>query len=173
MKVSETAATSNTSRLKCALSHLIQGGDYMSIEENKAIVHRFVEDLWNAENTDAFDELVAADFISHNSTIGEEALDREGLKQTINDFQTALSGLKLYIEDMIAEGDKVSIRGVQRGTHASEIAGIPATGKEITVTWLVILRIEDSKVVERWVNWDELGFMKQLGAIPPTGESEG
>ncbi len=53
---------------KCALSHLIQGGDYMSIEENKAIVHRFVRDLWNAENPDVFDELVAADFISHNST---------------------------------------------------------------------------------------------------------
>ena len=145
----------------------------MSIEENKDIVHRFVRDLWNAENPDAFDELVATDFISHNSTFGEEGLDRDGLKQMIKDFQTALSGFKLNIEDMIAEGDKVSIRGVQRGTHASEIAGIPATGKEITVTWLVILRIEDSKVVERWVNWDELGFMKQLGAIPPTGESEG
>lgn len=145
----------------------------MSIEENKAIVHRFVRDLWNAENPDAFDELVAADFISHNSTLGEEALGREGLKQAINDFQTALSGFKLNIEDMIAEGDKVAIRGVQRGTHASEIAGVPATGKENTATWIVILRIEDSKVVERWVNWDELGFMKQLGTIPPTGESEG
>ena len=145
----------------------------MSIEENKAIGHRYVEDLWNAENPDAFDELVAADFISHNSTLGEEALDREGLKQAINDFQTALSGFKLIIEDMIAEGDKVAIRGVQRGTHASEIAGVPAIGKENTATWIVILRIEDSKVVERWVNWDERGFMKQLGAIPPTGESEG
>ena len=144
----------------------------MSVEENKAIVHRFVAELWNAENPDAFDELVAADFISHNSTLGEEALGREGLKQAINDFQTALSGFKLNIEDMIAEGDKVVIRGVQRGTHASEIAGVPATGKENTATWIVILRIEDSKVVERWVNWDELGFMKQLGTIPPTGESE-
>ncbi len=145
----------------------------MSIEENKAIGHRYVEDLWNDENPDAFDELVAADFISHNSTIGEEALDREGLKQAINAFQTVLSGLKLNIEDMIAEGDKVAIRGTHRGTHASEIAGAPATGKEITGTWLIILRIEDRKIVERWVNWDELGFMKQLGAIPPTGESEG
>jgi steroid delta-isomerase-like uncharacterized protein len=145
----------------------------MSIEENKAIAYRFVEDIWNAENPDAFDELVAADFISHNSTFGEEGLDREGLKQMINDFQAALSGLKVNIEDMIAEGDKVAIRGAQRGTHASEIAGVPATGKEITATWLVILRIEDSKIVERWVNWDEQGFMKQLGAIPPTGESEG
>ena len=70
------------------------------------------------------------------------------------------------IEDMIAEGDKVVSRGTFRATHKGEYQGIAATGKEVVDTWIIIHRIAGGKIVEVWEESDELGLLRQLGAIP-------
>ena len=83
--------------------------------------------------------------------------------------RSAFPDMQATIEDMIAEGDKVAVRYTGTGTHKGELMGIPATGKQIAVTGIEIIRIAGGKMVERWEAFDNLSFMQQLGVIPPMG----
>ena len=111
----------------------------MSTEENKAIVRRATEELFNKNNLAVIDELYATNFVSH----GTPAMtpDREGYKQFVTMSHTALPDFHTTIEDMIAEGDKVVQRFTARGTHKGEFMGIPPTGKQVTITGIAIDRI--------------------------------
>ena len=141
----------------------------MSVEENKAIVSRATEELWNKNNLAVVDELYATNFVSHGSDIPGVTPDREGYKQFVTMSRTALPDFHTTIEDMIAEGDKVVQRFTARGTHKGEFMGIPPTGKQVTITGIAIDRIAGGKIVENWVNMDMLGMMVQLGVVPPPG----
>jgi predicted ester cyclase len=140
----------------------------MSTKENKAIVHRYMEEFWNAGDLAVADEIIAADFCNHSPVPGE-APDREGLKQSVSAFHTGFSGPRFATEDMVAEGDRVALRGTFRGKHTGPFTGIPATDREIAMTWFIMLRIEGGKITDRWANFDELGFLTQLGALAPMG----
>jgi predicted ester cyclase len=134
----------------------------MSTEANKAIMRRFVE-VWNTDNVDLIDEVVAADCVLPNLGVrGAEAL-----KQGVTAFRTTFPDTHLTVEDAIAEGDKVVVRISGSGTHLAELAGIEPTGKKVTWTAIAIGRCVDGKLVEVWSNEDALGRLRQLGAIPP------
>lgn len=138
--------------------------------ENKAIVRRFNEamkEYWRTGNADIFDELLAPDFVHHTPGVPS---DREGLKQMLPMFRAAFPDLQITTEDLIAEGDKVVDRVTIRGTHLGELMGIPASGKSIAVTETHIARIAGGKIVERWGEWDQLGLMQQIGAIPASDQ---
>ncbi len=96
----------------------------------------------------------------------------DGTKQALTMWRAAFPDLTVTAEEMIAEGDKVAVRTVVRGTNSGEFMGMPATGKQVTMTGIEILRIADGKVVERWGELDMMGMMQQLGVIPPPGESK-
>lgn len=136
----------------------------MSVVENKAIARRFLEEVINKGNQAVADELVASNFVDHNPLPGH-APTREGFKQSFVIFRAAFPDLKYTIEDMIAEGDKLVIRWKATGTHKGGLFGIPPTGKKITVTGMDIFRITGGKLVELWLNWDQLGMMQQLGIV--------
>jgi steroid delta-isomerase-like uncharacterized protein len=137
----------------------------MSVAENRAIIRRGVEEGWNKGNADIFDEIVASEVVHHNwRTRGLEAF-----KQAILADMTAFPDLQMTIEDMIAEGDKVVVRYTFRGTQQGETLGIPPTGKHVTVPGIFVCRCENGKIVEEWDIWDELGLLRQLGAISPPG----
>ena len=144
----------------------------MSVEENKAIVHRIMEEIFNKGNVAAADELIASNFVDHNPVSGQPA-GLEGLKQVVTMFRTAFPDLHCTVEEMIAEGDKVVARGTIRGTHKGEFMGVPPTGKRVRVTGIDIARIAGGKVVERWGNFDEMGMMQQLGVVPPPEQAGG
>lgn len=134
----------------------------MSIEENKAIVRRWNDELFKG-NPDIIDELAAASYVNHD--IG----DREAFKRYRAELGAAFSDMSIAIEDTIAEGDKVVSRWTMSWTHTGEFRGISATGKQATFSGMSIHRIEGGKVVEDWSNSDSLGLMQQLGVIPPMG----
>jgi len=136
------------------------------LKENKAIVRRLAEEGFNKGNLGIFDELVAPDFVNHNPSPGLPPT-REGWKQSAARFRVGFPDLHLQIKDEIAEGDRVVIRFTAHGTHQNEVIGIPATGKEMNVVGISILRIADGKIAERWEEADFLGMMVQLGVIPP------
>jgi steroid delta-isomerase-like uncharacterized protein len=141
-------------------------------EENKAVVRRFnelVEQYWRTGDADAFDEIVASDFIHHSPGLPP---DLEGMKQALPMFRAAFPNMSYRVEDMIAEGDKVVDRLTWQATHQGELMGIPPTGNLVTVTEMHISRIADGKIVERWGQPDMLGLMRQLGAIPTPGQGE-
>jgi steroid delta-isomerase-like uncharacterized protein len=137
-------------------------------EANKALVGRYVEEVWHQGNLDAADEMVAPDFVGHFPE--GEAIGIEGAKEHVIAFRTPFPDIHFTIEDMIAEGDKVAARLTFDGTHTGEMMGIPPTGVQTTVTGIFILQIGDGKLVEVWSIVDMLGIMQQLGVMPATHE---
>jgi predicted ester cyclase len=98
--------------------------------------------------------------------IVNQYVDDADLKHHIELFEAAFPRYELIAEDMVAEDDKVAVRATFRGTQTGEFFGIPATGKEVTVSLMLIYRIANGKIVEHWMNADQLSLMQQLEAIP-------
>jgi predicted ester cyclase len=137
----------------------------MSLEENKALFRRFVEEVENQKNPDRIDEFFAADYLDHNPPpFGVPGI--EGLKQAMQMFFSAFPDLHVEVEDLVAEGDKVVGRLTVTGTHQGEMMGIAATGKRISMAEIHIVRYSGGKVVEHWGIEDNMSMMQQLGVIP-------
>lgn len=140
----------------------------MSAEDNKAVARRFIDEVFVEGRVDAVDELAAADFVPHSWPSVKPGV--ESLKQAVKRVSAGLSGVSMKIEDMIAEGDKVAVRLTAHGKHAGDFMGLPATGKEYTISETHIFRVRDGKVTEHWRDADMLGLMRQLGALPEPGK---
>lgn len=141
----------------------------MSLDENKAIVRRIIEEGWNKGDLDVIDELLAINFVDHN--IPPAPIPGiELFKQAIIGLRAAFPDGHTAIEDMIAEGDKVVVRWTARGTHRGALMGIPPTGKEITTMGIATYRIAGGKAVENWTNSTALSMLQQLGVLPPLGQ---
>ncbi len=136
----------------------------MSVEENKVVAHRMVEDCINKNDPAAADEIFAADFINHSPQFGITP-DRTGFKQMIAGFHQGFGDYHLAIEDLVAEDDKVVLRVRNTGTHTGDLLGIPPTHKILDLCSITILRIVDGKVKERWNIANELELMRQLGLM--------
>jgi steroid delta-isomerase-like uncharacterized protein len=135
-----------------------------SIEANKALVRRFIEEVFVASRPDAVDELVADDFTPHSwPGVGP---GREPLKQAQQRISQGLADARMTIAEMIAEGDLVAVRLTSHGRHTGEFMGMPASGQEYTIGEIHIFRVRDGKVAEHWSEADMLGMLRQLGAMP-------
>jgi steroid delta-isomerase-like uncharacterized protein len=141
----------------------------MSTEDNKAVIRRGIEEVWNQKNLAIVDEIAAPDYVSHSPAMTTHGLEQ--YKQLIMMYFAAFPDLHLTIEDEIAEGDKVVTRVTARGTHQGSFMGIPPTGKHAVVTGIVIDRFANGKTVEAWNNLDDLGLLQQLGVIPAPGQA--
>jgi steroid delta-isomerase-like uncharacterized protein len=137
----------------------------MSAEDNKTLVRRVYEEIINKGNLNLADEAFASDYV-YRSPGSPELRGPEGFKQLITMYRNAFPDLHLDLDNLIAEGDTVVSRWTARGTHKGELMGIPPTGKQVTVTGVVISRFAGGKAVEDWELVDSLGMMQQLGAIP-------
>ena len=140
----------------------------MSTEANTAIARRLFEAV-NGHNLALLDELLTPAVVYHNAPPGL-APGREGYQQFLQLYWAAFPDLQLTIEDQVAEGDKVVTRWTWRGTHRGEFQGIPPTGAQVTLTGMNIDRIVGGRIVERWVQFDGVGLLQQLGALAtPSG----
>ncbi len=138
-------------------------------EENKAVVRREMEEVFNhAGDLDAADEIYAPDYVDHEPTTGN-IRGIEGAKQFAVAYREAFPDLETTREDQVAEGDKVVSRFTVSGTHRGEIMGAAPTGKLVTHTGHQTDRISGGKIVESWTNWDALGLLQEIGAIPSPG----
>jgi steroid delta-isomerase-like uncharacterized protein len=134
-------------------------------ELNKSVIRRFVEEVQNKKNWDLYDELNDPEFVNHSAPPGIPS-DREGGKIYLGAFLNAFPDCRFTVDDMIAEGDQVVTKKTFTGTHEAEFAGIPATGKRVTLQFVDIMRVRDGRIVEHWLSMDQLSFMQQLGVIP-------
>ena len=139
-------------------------------EENKAIVRQQEEELFTQGNLDAADEVYAPDYVGHDPSNSEEVRGLEAAKRAASDYRQAFPELRVTVEALIAEGDRVAARLRFRGTHLGELDGIAPTGRRVDCTGIVISRIEEGKIAEDWANFDDLGMMRQLGLIPKPGQ---
>jgi steroid delta-isomerase-like uncharacterized protein len=135
-------------------------------EQNKDLVRRAVEQIWNAGNYDTIEDFVAHDFVAFASTPADEIHGPENAKQYFIQLHNAFPDIHFTIVDQVAEGDKVATHWTASGTHKGEFKGIAPTGKRFTVTAIDIDRVVNGKVLECWSNMDELSLLRQLGAIP-------
>jgi predicted ester cyclase len=136
----------------------------MSIEENKAVVRRFFEELLSTDNFAVADEILSPGFRFHFAG-SPEPLDLEHYKEFLVARRAAFPDRRFLVEDMIAEGDKVSARFTMHGTHKGELRGIAPTGTEVTMMGIDMIRLAEGKMVEDRVEVDQLGMMQQLGVI--------
>jgi C-1 hydroxylase len=130
--------------------------------QNKELFWSFVE-LWNGRDFDAMMELWSPGMVHHhrNADYG-----RDDVYALIGDFMTAFPDLTFDVQQVVADDEFVSARMIARATHAQDFAGIPATGREIAVTVMGIVRIADGRIVEHWNVMDELHLLQQLGLVP-------
>ena len=133
-------------------------------EQNKAIVSRYMEEVFNKKNLAALDELVGSNCVIHSPDGDVHGL--EGLKQIVSTYQTVFPDHQFTVEEMIAEEDKIAARWTMRGTQRGELRGIPPTGKRVTLMGMSIFRVAGGKIVEDWVSPDTLGLLQQLGVAP-------
>ncbi len=124
----------------------------MSIQENKAFIRRYFDALSKDKSPATVNEYVAD--------------SDEELKQHIAFFEAAFPRYQLIADDMIAEGDQVTVRTTLKGTHEGDLMGIAPTGKQVTLPLILIYRIADGKIAEHWMGVDQMDLMQQLGVVP-------
>ena len=134
-------------------------------DQNKAIVRKLYEAM-STGNVGLVDDLIASNFVDHEGLPGIDTNGPAGFKRLVSAFRAAFPDLKISAEDMIADGDKVAVRAVMRGTHKGEFMGVPATGKKFEIAGIDIIRFAGGKAVEHWGITDNMSMMQQLGAMP-------
>ncbi len=141
----------------------------MTPNDNKAIVRRFVKEVFVEGRKGTVDELLADDFVAHTwpSTTGDPKAD---LKAAIDRAAKGLSDPAFTIDDLIGEADQVAARLTTAATQTGEFMGMPPSGKRYEIEEIHWFRLRDGKVVEHWHQFDQMGMMKQLGAMPGAKE---
>jgi steroid delta-isomerase-like uncharacterized protein len=133
--------------------------------DNAALVQRFIDEIFVAGRTDAVDELVTEDFVSH----GLPGKGPTVMKAAIERVSGALSEVTFRIEDSISQGDKVAVRVTSSAIQSGTFMGMPPTNKRYSIEEIHIFRIEAGKVAEHWHQMDAMGMLQQLGQMPGGG----
>jgi len=133
--------------------------------DNKALVLRYITEVLNKGNTALTDELIAPSFLGHDP-IGPDVYGPDGVKQCNARYRNAFPDLQYTVEEVIAESDTVVWRWTAHGTHLGEILGVAPTRKQATSTGTITCHIANGKFQEMWIDWDALGLLQQLGAVP-------
>ena len=134
-------------------------------EDNKEVVQRFPEEFKNQANHGIVDELMTPGFV-HHFTDPRLPEGRDGMKAVGQSIVAGFPEVRVTVQDLLADGDRVIERTLVQATHTGEFNGIPATGKSVTWTEIHIYRMEDGQIAELWSEVDFLGLLTQLGAIP-------
>ena len=136
----------------------------MTLQENKKLVGRFVEEVQSQHNLAALDELFSPDFVDHSGMTDPPT--REGSHQFFTMMFAAFPDMRMTIHRQIAEGDKVLTHKTFRGTHRGPFMGIPATGNEVAFDIMDIMTVANGMITEHWTVGDMLTLMQQLGVVP-------
>lgn len=139
--------------------------------DNKALVHRWFEEVWNQGREKTIDEFLGTNIVAFG--LGESGTQVRGpaeFKTFFRNLKNAFPDLHITIEDTIAERDEVAVRILIEGTHQGDGLGIPATGRKFRVAGICIIQLKDGKLVVGWNSWDQLGLLQQLGTIPAPKE---
>ncbi|MDP8940441.1 MAG: ester cyclase [Actinomycetota bacterium] len=132
------------------------------LEENKAVVCRIVEDLFNTGDASIADEVFAADYIDHTAS-NPQMRGPENVRQFIESWRAAFPDTRSAVDDIVAEGDRVAVRWTTHATHRGEFMGVAPTGRQVAVGWFGMFRLSDGRVVESWDTFNALEMMQQLG----------
>jgi steroid delta-isomerase-like uncharacterized protein len=144
----------------------------VTLEQNKTLARRELQELWSEGNLAVADEIFAPNFVSHQHSRpgAQDVHGIEAYKDFVRQVHEAFPDLHYVLEDQIAEADKVMSRNVATGTHKGPQMGIEPTNKRAQWAGISIDRIEQGKIVENWVSWDMMGMLQQLGVVSLSSE---
>lgn len=131
-------------------------------EAMRATAQRFFQEVVSEGRLDVIPELVAEDFVEHETLPGAPE-GREAVGWFVTQFRSAVPDLRAELDDLIVEGDKLCARSTWSGTQQGELFGMPATGKPFAMNVIDIVRFEGDTVVEHWGVSDVAGMMQQVG----------
>ena len=136
-------------------------------EENKALVRRWFEEVWNKGRAEAIDEMFAEDGVAHGlaDDPGAPLRGPTGFKPFFRRFREAFPEMEVVVEDTVSEGDKVAARCTIRGRHRGDTLGFKATDSPVEFEGICIVRLRGGKIVEAWNNFDFMSMFRQLGAL--------
>jgi steroid delta-isomerase-like uncharacterized protein len=136
----------------------------VAVEDNKTLVRRFYEEVWDQGNTEFAYEVFADDYVRHDLRATDALPGPEGQKKIADDFRAAFPDLRVTVDLVIGEGDYVVGRWTMNGTHSRPWGATEPTGRRATFSGVNIYRFENGKVAEIWNHRDDLGLAEQLGA---------
>jgi steroid delta-isomerase-like uncharacterized protein len=136
-------------------------------QQNKDVMYRWFDEVWNKGQASAIDELLASDAVIHglNDASGNPVTGSEVFRNFHNQFRSAFPDIVIDVEDCIAEGDKVVARCHVRAKHSGPLVGLSATNADVDFNGIAIIRVENGKIAEAWNNFDFLTMNKQLGVV--------
>ena len=136
-------------------------------EDNKRLLHRWFEEVWNKGRADAIEEMFAEDGIAHGlaDETGAPVRGIAGFREFHSKFRGAFPDIVVTVDEAIAEGDKVAARCSVRASHSGDHLGFAATNRPMEITGLTMVRIHQGKIVEAWNQFDFMSMFKQLGAL--------
>jgi steroid delta-isomerase-like uncharacterized protein len=140
--------------------------------DNKAIVRRLYEEVWNKRRIELVNELISPSHALHINNAADSSIGPEAYKGQVTLFLKGFPDLRFSIEDVVAEQEKVVVSWNISGTHEGEFMGISATHKKVSVDGITIHHIVNGKIMDSYVSWDALGMIQQLGAAPPLGQAK-
>jgi steroid delta-isomerase-like uncharacterized protein len=139
--------------------------------ENKAIIRRFYEEVWNKRNLKVVDEIVSPSHALYEPNAPDSQVGPRAYKATLNRFFTGMPDVHFTIQDVIAEKNKVVVAWSMSGRHQGEFYGVPATKKKVSVEGITIHHVENGKILDSFASWDRLELMRQMGAEPNSKQS--
>jgi predicted ester cyclase len=140
----------------------ILGGNMLT--DNKALIRRWFEEVWNQGRAELIDEMLEDSCVAHGlpNERGEELRGLAEFKPFFNSFRKAFPDIKIIVEDVIGEGDKLAARCVVRGLYKGE--GVDTDSLQpIEISGICMLQLKNGKIVEAWNNFDFMGLYKQVG----------
>jgi len=136
-------------------------------EANKVLIMRWFEEVWNQGRESTIHELFAATGVAHGlSDTDVDLVGPDQLTPFVRNLRGSLPDVRIMIEDAIAEGDKVMVRVCLEATHKGHGLGVSPTGRRVSIAGIILARITDGQIVEGWNSWDQLGLLRQIGALP-------
>jgi steroid delta-isomerase-like uncharacterized protein len=138
----------------------------MGIEENKRVIERHFEEIWNEYRLEVVGELVSSDYFTHSPVPGQPQ-GIEGFSFAVRTVREGFPDMVITVEDLIGEEDKVVARLTATGTHTGKLGPIEPTGRKATWSGIRIFRMEAGKIAEHWAIWDDVSLGRQLGILPP------
>jgi steroid delta-isomerase-like uncharacterized protein len=140
--------------------------------ENKAIVRRLYDEVWNKRKLDVVAQLISPSHALLDPFVSGSQVGPELYRRRVLELASSFPDLRFTLDDLIAEKDKVVVSWVISGTHKGEFMNIPPTGKKVSVEGITIHYLRDGKILDSNARWDALGLLRQLGALPPLGHSK-
>lgn len=135
-------------------------------EENRALVRRFIDEVFNQGNLAVAEEILAPDYVHHDPATGERGSGIDGLEHLVEFYRQGFPDFQITLEDQMAADDRVVERWTGRGTHQGSLRGVPPTGRTISAQGISIHRIANGRIAETWTCFDSAAVLRQIGAVP-------